>query len=111
MSKKSRILDARGEPVPAQAPTPAPQPAIVPARRMPNAGHAKFPTAVDDIPFFVRVTAAGTGDSIFLAVGEILALEVNSETSRCQFVLKNGSVLPVIEDPEVVITRLIAERF
>lgn len=100
--KNSGLVGADGAPVsqPAQAP-------VAPAgARRPNPAHSKYPQTIDYGPALVRVTAAGSGDSVFVRTSEILALEINSETSRCQLVIKNGSVLPITDEPEVVIARM-----
>jgi hypothetical protein len=44
---------------------------------------------------FIGLTAAGSGDRLYVQVREILAFEVNSETNRVNVVMKNGSVVQV----------------
>lgn len=44
---------------------------------------------------YIGFTAAGSGDRLYVQVGQILAFEVNSETSRVNVVMKNGSVVQV----------------
>lgn len=108
-SKASKgLLDASGAPVAtpvSKAPVEAPQ-AAPRASRGPNVAHASLPASIDFPGHFIRVTAAGSGDTIFLNTREIMAMEVNSETSRCQFVFKTGNVLPVIEDADVLVSRM-----
>jgi hypothetical protein len=80
--------------------------ASIPVYRRANPDHAKLPGVFWKSNVFVRVTAAGSGDSIFVNSAEVLAIEVNSETSRVQFVMKTGGALPINEDIETVIDRL-----
>lgn len=56
---------------------------------------------------FIRVTAAGTGDILFVNTREILALEFRKEPGgNAVVILKDGKAIPVIEEPETLIQRL-----
>lgn len=106
--RAGRLLDASGNPTTVveapkvEATVPVPQPV-----RRSNPAHNRLPPSFDLYAReFIRVTAAGTGDSVFVNMSEVLALEVHSETNRCQFIMKTGAILPFNEDPDIILARL-----
>ena len=65
-----------------------------------------LPWSIYQSPCFIRCTAAGTGDVLYVNTQEILAVEIRSENGGVFLVLKDGKVIPVAEDYHAIIGRL-----
>ncbi len=110
MSRNSKILNASGDPIP---PAPSAQERIgggtlggEASPREPNPDHEDLPTSFTDFADFIKVTAMGSADTLYVRTAEVLAVEINAETSRVQLVMKNGGILPIRESAEAIIARL-----
>ena len=71
----------------------------VPAKRTTGAvDTTSLPRSIWGGNDFIRCTAAGTGDVLYVNTHEILAIEVRSENAGVVVVLKDGKAIPVSDD-------------
>ena len=81
-------------------------PTVTPKRATGAVDTTVLSASIYQPPSFIGCTAAGTGDVLYVNTQELLAVEIRSENGGVFLVLKDGKVIPVVEDYRVIIDRL-----
>ena len=81
-------------------------PQVPPKRATGAVDTTSLPRSIWDGVTFIRCTAAGTGDVLYVNTREILAIEVRSENASVVVVLKDGKAIPVSDDYRSIIGSL-----